>query len=558
MKLHLAQLLLILLPGLALAAPTPPRVDQHGDPLPDGAIARIGKIQPRRPNSEERPEGSSVWCRVLPDCKTIAVAGPDHVLRICELATGRGLRCFPHEALGALLDVSPDGKLAACADKEGKVSLLDLATGKVRHQLTPPEGMISDSTAGAFSEDSRTLMLIGTERHRPSGFPRKFSYSTPQPFRRSWDAVSGKTGAAFPVERTLTSRTISLAPWGRALFDPHHLKAHWSLTHSAFLTWTGQSWSSELSSFDWRVGKFSPDGKFLFCCADALVRKTFMPMRAEVVPERKVLVADLAIGRFSPLIELSVAKIATIGFPRDRRFLIIGGDGGNILLWDIVAGKSACLLEGHQESVQSLAFSSDGRYLVSGSADATALVWDLPALLKRAKPLPEPRLDGVWKELESDDVASGFRGVIALATAPEKSVPFLVERLQPLAAKDRAGLTRLVADLEHRRFPDRQRAVAELQRYDKAAEPILQEVLAGNPTLEVRRRIELVLAGVGKPSATPERLQQLRALLALEYINDEAAQALLKKLAGGAPDAWLTEQARATLGRAVPKAAKQP
>jgi hypothetical protein len=331
------------------------------------------------------------------------------------------------------------------------------------------------------------------------------------------------------------------------------------LSYSAFFTWSENGSVSDLSSRDWRIGSFSPDGKFLFYCSDALVGSTRLGFRAEAVPQRKVLVADLATGRFSPLIDLSVVSISTIGLSHDRRFLVLGGESGDILLWDIVAGKAARLLEGHRESVQSLAFSSDGQYLVSGSADATALVWDLTALLKPAGSPPDAaRLDTLWKELESDDVASGFRAVIALTTSPAKSVPFLADRLQPLAVKDRVALARLVADLEHRRFPERQRALTELHRYDRAAEPILQELLADNPTLEVRRRVELVLAGVGNPSATPERLQQLRALLALEYINDEAAQALLKKLAGGAPDAWLTEQARATLGRAVSQAAKQP
>ena len=46
-----------------------------------------------------------------------------------------------------------------------------------------------------------------------------------------------------------------------------------------------------------------------------------------------------------------------------------------------------------------------------------------------------------------------------------------------------------------------------------------------------------------------ERLRMLRALEVLEKIGSEAAKKHLTSLAGGAPDAWLTCEAKACLHR---------
>jgi hypothetical protein len=80
-----------------------------------------------------------------------------------------------------------------------------------------------------------------------------------------------------------------------------------------------------------------------------------------------------------------------------------------------------------------------------------------------------------------------------------------------------------------------------------ALEPLLRQALAGKPKLEVRRRLERLLASLEELS--PHRLRLLRAVEALEYAGGSEARRLLEELAGGAPDAWLTREAKASLER---------
>jgi hypothetical protein len=74
-------------------------------------------------------------------------------------------------------------------------------------------------------------------------------------------------------------------------------------------------------------------------------------------------------------------------------------------------------------------------------------------------------------------------------------------------------------------------------------------VLAGGPSLEVRRRIEGLLEKAAHPVLPSERLRPLRAVEVLERTGTDDARAILKELASGMPEARLTEEARAALGR---------
>jgi hypothetical protein len=83
----------------------------------------------------------------------------------------------------------------------------------------------------------------------------------------------------------------------------------------------------------------------------------------------------------------------------------------------------------------------------------------------------------------------------------------------------------------------------------------LQKTLAGNPPLEVRRRVEQLL---GKLETSPRRLQKLRAVEVLEHIATPEARELLRILAKGAPEARVTQEAKASLERLAQRPAATP
>src|SRR5262249_2294587 len=111
-----------------LPPPEPPRakVDLHGDPLPPGAVARLG-------TTAFRHLDTTVDCLAYsPDGKLLATAGYDGWVRVWEAATGREVRRFGRGLVyfDYCLKFSPDGKKLGVAWGGGRINFYDLATGK--------------------------------------------------------------------------------------------------------------------------------------------------------------------------------------------------------------------------------------------------------------------------------------------------------------------------------------------------------------------------------------------------------------------------------------------
>src|SRR5881392_2533998 len=64
-----------------------PRVDRHGDPLPQGALLRLGTVRFRHPDSTSA-------LALSPDGRTVATLGSG-TLRVWDAATGKQLHRFP-------------------------------------------------------------------------------------------------------------------------------------------------------------------------------------------------------------------------------------------------------------------------------------------------------------------------------------------------------------------------------------------------------------------------------------------------------------------------------
>jgi hypothetical protein len=82
-----------------------------------------------------------------------------------------------------------------------------------------------------------------------------------------------------------------------------------------------------------------------------------------------------------------------------------------------------------------------------------------------------------------------------------------------------------------------------LEGLGELAEPALRQALAGDPPLDLRQRLERLLALAAKPSPAGQ-LRPLRAVEVLELIGSPAARQVVEALARGAPDARLTGAAR--------------
>ena len=113
---------------------------------------------------------------------------------------------------------------------------------------------------------------------------------------------------------------------------------------------------------------------------------------------------------------------------------------------------------------------------------------------------------------------------------------------------DRPRIQALIRKLGDDDFDTREKATQELARLD-GAEAALRKALEGNPSAEVRQRVQFALEAREKLELSAEWAVTLRALEVLEQCGTPEAREWLQALAKGAPQARLTQEAKACLRR---------
>jgi hypothetical protein len=228
------------------------------------------------------------------------------------------------------------------------------------------------------------------------------------------------------------------------------------------------------------------------------------------------------------------------------------GDWGDdsVCLWEVASGQPvhqfAANLEVSQDNI--LVFSPDGRSLAAGGkGGVVVLIWDVTGRLRQGRlprvELPPEDLARQWRALAGEPARSE-RAIWKLVAAGKQTTAFCREQLKPAVAADPQRLAGLLEALNHRRFARRQRATRELEELGDLAYPALRRILADHLPLEIRQRVERLLARL-----PAEWLRIGRTIAVLERLNSPEARALLAKLAKGAPEARQTQEAIAALKR---------
>src|SRR5262249_26468138 len=95
--------------------PAPPLRDRYGDPLPAGAVARLGSVRLRHPELTA--------FTLLPDGRTAVTVGRDQMVRRWDLETGcqtHAVKLRPNSSWPRMLALSPDGSTGATFDDSDK------------------------------------------------------------------------------------------------------------------------------------------------------------------------------------------------------------------------------------------------------------------------------------------------------------------------------------------------------------------------------------------------------------------------------------------------------
>jgi WD40 repeat protein len=241
--------------------------------------------------------------------------------------------------------------------------------------------------------------------------------------------------------------------------------------------------------------------------------------------------------------------------PDGRTLLKVRWLENAVSVWEVASGRRVRRLEA-PSWVYKAVFSPDGRTIAGSTAgDCAILLWDLTALQGKAgaKEADDSKLAAWWADLAGDDAGKAYQALWSLSAAP-RGIPFLKERLRPIAPVEAAQLARLIARLDDDDFAAREKATRELESLGDAAEASLEQALKdGSP--EAQSRAEKLLRALRPPLPPGERLRSLRAVAALEYAGTPEARRVLETLAGGAPEARLTREAKAALKRLTPRSA---
>jgi hypothetical protein len=219
-----------------------------------------------------------------------------------------------------------------------------------------------------------------------------------------------------------------------------------------------------------------------------------------------------------------------------------------VALWELATGKE--VLQLNEEGAAVVAISPDGKRLAAGRQYGGVVFHDLKPTgwnADVAANLTAKDLEKFWGELAGDNATAAYQVLWTLAAA-DKTVALFREKLQP-ARPGGERVAKLLANLDSKTFKVRENAFRELKKMGPVIEPELRQALREKISDEARQRVDKLLAAVEQHPASPEELRQTRVLQILERIGNDEAQALLTRLAAGAPGAWLTTEAQGCLQR---------
>jgi len=199
-------------------------------------------------------------------------------------------------------------------------------------------------------------------------------------------------------------------------------------------------------------------------------------------------------------------------FSPDGKTLASAGDDGVIRLWETNTAQQRLEIKA---GTRCLSFSPDGRKLASSHADTTVLVWDVTGRLRDGRlpavALTARQLQELWKVLGQEDAAAAHQAIWRLVAGSEQSLHFLKKQLHAVPAKELAAkrrrIAQWIADLDDDKFAKRQQATAALSKLGAKVRPDLRRALEGNPSPEVRQRIEAILAAMKDQGRFPDELR---------------------------------------------------
>jgi WD40 repeat protein len=308
----------------------------YGDPLPPGAVARLGNVRFRTPTAGLTALQFAADGRTL-----VSVEGERH-LRFWEVPTGRERHDFilPPDSHWAL---APDCRTLVATGSESKPGLWDTASRKMVRELDA-----ENCTVGALglTADGRVLAAALRDERADRRSVRLWELATGKVMGDLVVAPPKEKGEVFiPGRLSFTADGQTLSAWNE------------SSGHSAIRLWdvrTGKGLAipEEYNREESRPTP-SPDGKLVAAVAkdDGTGSTVHLldPATGKVVRDLEPALSGIVLGlRFSP----------------DGRALLAVADDkgpGKLYLWNTAGGQQTLLADPDEWQVQDAVFAPDGR-----------------------------------------------------------------------------------------------------------------------------------------------------------------------------------------------------
>jgi RNA polymerase sigma factor (sigma-70 family) len=327
------------------AAPEPggvagPRGDVLGDPLPEGALARLGTGRLR-----------GYRCRFLPDGRRVVRERADGGLQIYEVPTGRPLATLRgtdvpgrKEIIGSTIAFTRDSKYLAAVCWEGRCGIWETATGRLVRWLE--SGPFYSVVECDFSPDGK-LLAVG--RGAPEGRTQGIRVGV-------YEVESGRQ---LPINARGTNSAF--APDGKSLVVWYDYDNGRKETARRLAVPGGEV----LGTYGYQGGDFGftprSDGAWLFDVSGGALRARDLAGGAE--------------HNFSAPCFGRDKVVYVCHRPGRRELIVVGTRPAGVWAWDLETGK-----ELWQTRLAAPAYfpplSGDGGTLVTGEEKGSVRVWD--------------------------------------------------------------------------------------------------------------------------------------------------------------------------------------
>lgn len=535
-----------------------------------------------------------------PDGRTLATGNQkESCVRIWDVETGAERFAQAGHRAAAILSLSGDGRTLIGRDGKGRVIHWDLRTGE--GQVQPVEPAKEDDTP---KESAQEWSLQGPRwrlvLHRKTSEMEVKSPDGSKLLRKVKWPSSYMGGALLSPDGRHLAVPVHDKRYNAALLwnperedEPHTLLGPPSspaenclqkllFTHDSKRLLLGRTTpNTEPPNFLWVWDvatakvvhklplKFGPDHPFatdyLVLSSDDRLLITGCDYRDPTVRiwdmetgQEKVTLTDPLLPPIKPK-DGEWRKVSNLHLSGDERFLAVishtnSGEYSGISVWETAAWKPVRAFPAKvDDRTHSMVFSRDGRSLFVADSDSTILEWDVSgdaASGRRepaAKNLNSDRLNELWQKLAATP-NKAYPAVWELLDRPAEAAPFLIAKLAPVQPVEEKRVRQLLVRLDSESFAQREQASRQLLALGEQIVPMLRQALTDDPSVEAKRRIEGAIESLRRTPA-PDQLRSLRALAGLEWIGRPEAVEHLRRLAGGAPAASLTQAAKAAWQR---------